>query len=47
MLRNGMGAGQIFIVLGLLPLVAAVAILLLGRDKERLGADATLGLAAH
>jgi MFS family permease len=47
MLRNGMGASQIFLVLGLLPLVAAAAVLLLRRDEKRLVADATLAVAVH
>jgi len=47
MLRNGMGASQIFLILGLLPLVAAAAVLLLRRDEKRLVTEATLGVAAH
>ena len=47
MLRSGIGASQIFLVLGLLPLIAAAAVLLLRRDEKRLVSEATLGAAAH
>jgi MFS family permease len=47
MLRSGMGASQISLVLGLLPLIAAAAVLLLRRNEKGLVAVATLKVAAH
>jgi AAHS family 4-hydroxybenzoate transporter-like MFS transporter len=47
MLRGGMGASEIFMVLGLLPVIAAVAVLLLSRDKKRLAMNPVLNVAAH
>jgi AAHS family 4-hydroxybenzoate transporter-like MFS transporter len=47
MLRSGMGASEIFIVLGLLPILAAVAVLLLSRDKNRLELRPALSVAVH
>jgi AAHS family 4-hydroxybenzoate transporter-like MFS transporter len=47
MLRNGMEASQIFLVLGLLPILAAVAVLLLNRDKNRIVMNPVLNVAAH
>lgn len=47
MLRGGMGANEIFLVLGMLPVLAAVAVLLLSRDKKRLSMNPTLNVAAH
>ena len=47
MLRGGMGASQIFLVLGLLPILAAVAVLLLSFDKKRLVMHPVLNVAAH
>ena len=47
MLRSGMGANEIFIVLGLLPVVAAIAVLLLSRDKNRIEMNPVLNVAAH
>jgi hypothetical protein len=40
-------AAEIFIVLGLLPILAAAAVLLLSRDKNRLEMRPVLNVAAH
>jgi AAHS family 4-hydroxybenzoate transporter-like MFS transporter len=47
MLRGGLEAAEIFIVLGLLPILAAAAVLLLSRDKNRLEMRPVLNVAAH
>ena len=47
MLHGGMEANQIFLVLGLLPILAAVAVALLSRDKKRLAMTPVLNVAAH
>ncbi len=47
MLRGGLGASDIFVVLGLLPVAAAAAVLLLSRDKNRLEMRPALNVAAH
>lgn len=47
MLRGGLEPSEIFIVLGLLPVLAAVAVMLLSRDKKRLAMNPVLNVAAH
>jgi len=47
MLRGGVGASEIFMVLGLLPILAALAVLLLSRDKNRLEMRPALNVAAR
>ncbi|MBR0755272.1 MFS transporter [Bradyrhizobium jicamae] len=47
MLHNGMGPSQIFLVLGLLPVVAGIAVLLLSRDKNRLVMGPVVNVAAQ
>jgi MFS transporter, AAHS family, 4-hydroxybenzoate transporter len=46
MLRDGMGTSQIFLVLGLLPILAAGAVLLLSRDSKKLNLNPVLDAAA-
>ena len=47
MLRGDMEAYEIFIVLGMLPILSAVAVVLLSRDKERLAMPPVVNVAAH
>jgi len=47
MLRNGMGASEVFIVLGLMPIVAAAAVLLLTRERHGIIVTPVMNVAAH
>ncbi|WP_076858317.1 MFS transporter [Bradyrhizobium mercantei] len=47
MLRNGLGASEVFLVLGLMPIIAAIAVLLLTREKNQIAVTPVLNTAGH